>query len=351
MNNKMLVALIIIMIAIVGIGIYGYTAYANYSQKGTVTIYAASSLAGQMNATATKFKSEHPNVNVQIKYGGSSDLINQITTLNQSVDIMASADYGLISTQMMPKYASYNLQYARNQMVLAYTDKSKNSSQINGDNWYQILSQSNVTIGLADPNSAPAGYRGVMMIQLANTYYNNSTIFNNLIGQDTAITSTNNSTNYVISSPTSTNPTSKIVVRPAVGDLMPVLESGACDYALVYKSDAEQQASSGVKFVTLPNELQLSNTSYLSTYQNYKIIQNSGTNKSKNVTLTPIVYGITVLNNAPDKQLANEFLQLLLSPTGVNITQSNFQDPISPAIATNGSTNIPSIIQQYVTTT
>lgn len=348
MKKISLAVLVIIMVAVVGIGVYGYNAFVSSSENGTLTIYAASSLAGQMNATADEFKKTHPNVKVQIKYGGSSDLINQITTLNQSVDIMASADYGLIDKNLIPNYANWNLKYARNEMVIAYTDKSKNSSQINGDNWYKILSQNDVKFGIADPNSAPAGYRGVMMIQLANTHYNNSTIFSTLIGQNTAITSGQNGNKYTISSPTNLNPSSKVVVRPAVGDLMPVLESSAVDYVLVYKSDAEQQKSSGVKYVTLPDELKLASTTFESTYSNYKLTQFSGTNKSKNVTLSPIVYGITILTKAPNQQLATEFLQLLLSPQGVQITQNNFQDPITPAIPTNNSTNIPSALQLYL---
>ena len=346
--DKKIIILAIVIIAIIGIGVYGYSVYSADSTKGTVIIYAASSLAGQMNATAAQFEKEHPNVKVQIKYGGSSDLINQITSLNQSVDIMASADYGLIDKNLKPNDTSFNLKNGRNEMVIAYTDKSKNSSQINSTNWYQIFAQSNVKYGIADPNSAPAGYRGLMMIQLANSYYNNSTIFANLISNNSAVTETQNGTNQVINSPTNFNPTSKIVIRPAVGDLMPVLESGAVDYVLVYKSDAEQLNSSGVKFISLPPELALSNTTYESTYSHISINQFSGTNKTKNVHLTPIVYGITIMNNAPDKQLATDFLQLLLSPQGVQISENNFIEPITPAEATPNSTNIPSAINPYV---
>jgi molybdate/tungstate transport system substrate-binding protein len=129
---------------------------------------------------------------------------------------------------------------------------------------------------------------------------------------------------------------------------MPVLESGAVDYVLVYKSDAEQQKNAGVKYITLPDELKLTNTTFEPTYKNYMLIQFSGTNKTKNVTLTPIIYGITILTKAPNQKLAIEFMQLLLSPEGVQITQNNFQDPISPAIPTNTSTNIPSELQQYI---
>lgn len=349
MDNKKIAAIAIIIIAVVGIGVYGYTTYVSSSEKTVLTIYAASSLANQMNATAAKFEAEHPNVDVQIQNGGSSALIGQITQLNKSVDVMASADYGLIDKNMIPDYTSFNIEFARNEIVLAYTDKSQNSSQINSTNWYQILAQDDVSFGIADPNSAPAGYRGVMMIQLANSYYNDSTIFNNLIAENSAITSKANGTGYILSSPENLNPSSKLISRPAVGDLMPVLESDAVDYVIVYKSDAEQQASSGVKYMTLPEELSLSNTSYESTYKNYKLTQYSGTNKSKTVTLSPIVYGITVLNNAPQRDLAIEFVQLLLSPEGNTITEECFQEPIIPAVATNNSSNIPNALQQYIT--
>lgn len=348
MDKKTMAAIVIIIIAVVGVGIYGYSSYVASSESGTITIYAAASLAKQMNATAAEFKKQHPNVDVQIQYGGSSDLISQITQLNKSVDIMASADYGLIDKNLIPNYTSFNLEFARNELVIAYTNNSKNSSQINSTNWYEIMNQSDVKIGIADPNSAPAGYRGVMMMQLANNYYNNSNIFNDLIASNSAITSQANGTGYVISSPNNMNPTSKIVSRPAVSDLMPVLQSDSVDYVLVYKSDAEQQKSSGVKYVTLPAELGLSNTTYESTYKKYKLTQFSDTNKSKSITLTPIVYGITVLNNAPQRDLAIEFMQLLLSPEGNKITAANYQDPIVPTIATNGSTNIPQSLQQYV---
>jgi molybdate/tungstate transport system substrate-binding protein len=64
--------------------------------------------------------------------------------------------------------------------------------------------------------------------------------------------------------------------------------------------------------------------------------------------MQPIIYGITILNNAPDKQLAEEYVQLMLSSTGINITQSNYLIPITPAILTNVSTNLPSSLQSYV---
>ncbi|AEG17177.1 tungstate ABC transporter substrate-binding protein WtpA [Methanobacterium paludis] len=350
MDNKMLAVIIIIIIAVIGVGIYAYSTYSGSQEKGTITIYAADSLGQQLNATTAKFKSEHPNVDVQIHYSGSQAAIKQVTDLNKSADIMVSADYGLIDKQMIPNYTSFNLKYASNDLVIAYTDKSKNSSQINGTNWYQILSTSGVKFGFSDPNADPAGYRAVMMIQLADTYYNNSTIFNNLVANNSAITSQKNGTGYIISAPSSLNPSSNIMIRSDAAQLMPSLESGDIDYVITYKNIAEQQKSSGVKYMELPGELSLNNTNYTSDYNKISLTEFSGSNQSKVIKLSPIVYGITVLNNAPERQLAIEFVQLLLSPTGTQIIQDSFQNPISPAIATNDSSNIPSALQQYVKT-
>ncbi|HEY0196316.1 MAG TPA: tungstate ABC transporter substrate-binding protein WtpA [Methanobacterium sp.] len=348
-NNKTIAALVIIIIAVVAVGVYGYTSFVSTSESGTLTILAAASLSNSMNATAAEFKERHPNVDVQIQYGGSNDLISQITQLNKSADIMASADYGLIDSNLMPDYATWNLQYAKNEMVIAYTDSSTNSSEINGDNWYQILAQDDVSFGIADPNSAPAGYRAVMMIQLANGYYDNDTIFDDLIASNTAITSEENGTGYVISSPNNLDPSSKVQSRPNVRDTLTLLESNSVDYAFVYKSDA-QQAGGDIKYMELPDELKLSNTTFEPTYSAIQLIQFSDSNnQTKTVTLTPIVYGITILTNAPEKDLAIEFMQLLLSNEGVTISENNFLDPITPAIATSGSTDIPSQLNSYIT--
>lgn len=349
MNNKTIAAIVIIIIAIVAVGVYGYTAFVANSENGTLSIYAAASLSNSMNATAAEFEKKHPNVKVQIQYGGSNDLISQITQLNKTPDIMASADYGLIDKSLMPNYATWNLKYAKNELVIAYTDKSANASQINANNWYKILAQDNVKFGIADPNSAPAGYRAVMMMQLANSYYNNSTIFSDLIESNTAITSKANGTGYVISSPNSLDPTSKVLSRSNVRDTLTLLQSNSVDYVFVYKSDA-QQAGGDIKYMELPSELALSNTSYESTYKNIKLTQFSDvSNQTKTITLTPIVYGITILTNAPNKDLATEFMELLLSNEGVEISKNNYIDPITPAVATNGSTNIPDQLKPYIT--
>jgi molybdate/tungstate transport system substrate-binding protein len=352
MNNKAIAAMVIMVIAVVAIGVYGYTSFVSpTSQNGTLTIMAASSLSNSMNATAAEFEKRHPNVKVQIQYGGSGDLISQITQLNKKPDIMASADYGLIDKSLMPDFTTWNLKYAKNEMVIAYTDQSTNASQINADNWYQILAQDDVKFGIADPNSAPAGYRAVMMMQLANKHYNNDTIFETLIESNTAITSEANGTGFVINSPNNLAPTDKVTSRPNVRDTLTLLESGSVDYVFVYKSDA-QQAGGNIKYLELPDELKLSDTQFEPDYKTIQLIQFSdleGSNKTKTITLTPIVYGITILTDAAENDLAIEFMELLLSNEGNTISQDNFIDPLVPAVPTTDSAGIPNQLNQYIT--
>jgi molybdate/tungstate transport system substrate-binding protein len=349
MDKKIIAAIILIAIAIVGGGLYAFQSTSSQG-KTVLKIYHAGSLAGPMNATAAKFESEHPNVDVQLESYGSADAIKQVTDLNRSGDIVAVADYGLIDQRMIPKFADWNLEFAKNEMIIAYSNKSKYKDEINGQNWYQIFRRSDVKFGFSDPNADPSGYRSVMMIQLANSYYNDSNIFNDLISANTAITSQTNGSGYIVNAPPNLNPSSKVMIRPKEVDMMQAIESGNLDYLIIYKSVAEQHKGSGVKFVQLPEELNLKSTAYESKYNQIKLVQNSETNTSKSVTLSPIVYGITVLNNAPQKELAIEFVKLLIGPEGSQILISNFQEPITPAIATNDSKNIPDILKPLVKT-
>lgn len=347
MNNRIAVVIFaIVVIVIVGVGVYGYNAYSTYSQNGTVTIFAADSLPQYINGTNAKFHSEHPNINVQTTYAGSSALISQIINLNKTPDIMISANAQLIDSKLIPNYASYNIQFATNQLVIAYTNKSANASQINSNNWYQILSTPGVKYSFGDPNSDPAGSYSTMMLLLANSYYNNSSIFTNLVSSKSSITSAVvNGTNYTVNVPTNENPTNGLTIGPNDAAIVPLLQSNSIDYMITYKSIA---ASANLSYVTLPAELSLTNASYQSIYNNYQLKTFYGSSNSSTTKMGPIIYGVTILNNAPDKQLAQEYVQLMLSSSGMNVTQSSYLNPINPAILSSVSSNLPSILQPYV---
>jgi molybdate/tungstate transport system substrate-binding protein len=299
-------------------------------------IFHAGSLSVPMSELEEKFETLHPNVDVQREPAGSSASIKKITELNKQADILASADYTLIPTMMMPEYTNWYLAFAKNQIVIAYTDDSKYSSEIDQDNWYEILRRPDVTFGFSNPNDDPCGYRSVMVTQLSEAYYENENIFDDLMGNNTAIAMTLENGTYTAVIPASEYiepDTKKIMMRSMEVELSSALETGEIDYFYIYRSVAVQH---GFKFVELPQQIDLSSVDYADEYNKVRVQTANG-----NIVVgTPIVYGITIPNNAMQQELGIEFVKLLLSIDGQNVFIDNGQPPIVPAV-TNDAENVP----------
>jgi molybdate transport system substrate-binding protein len=61
------------------------------SLSGSITVFAAASLAKTFGTLVTKFEAEHPGVTVATSFAGSADLVAQITA-GAPADVFASAD-------------------------------------------------------------------------------------------------------------------------------------------------------------------------------------------------------------------------------------------------------------------
>ena len=299
-------------------------------------IFHAGSLSVPMAELEEKFETLHPNVDVQREPAGSSASIKKITELNKQADILASADYTLIPTMMIPEYTDWYLAFAKNQIVIAYTDDSKYSSEVNSDNWYEILRRPDVTFGFSNPNDDPCGYRSVMVTQLSEAYYNDESIFDDLMGDNTAIAMTFDNGTYTAVMPASEyiEPnTKKIMMRSMEVELSSALETGEIDYFYIYRSVAVQH---GFKFVELPPQIDLSSVENADKYNTVRVRTANG-----NIVVgTPIVYGITIPDNAMQPELGVEFIKLLLSTDGQNVFIDNGQPPIVPAV-TNDAEKVP----------
>jgi len=305
-------------------------------EEAILKIFHAGSLSVPMAELEEKFETLHPDVDVQREPAGSRACIQKITELNKQSDILASADYTLIPTMMMPEYTNWYLAFAKNQIVIAYTDDSKYSNEVNSDNWYDILRRPDVTFGFSNPNDDPCGYRSVMVTQLSEAHYGDESIFDDLMGDNTAIAMTFDNGTYTAVMPNSEyiEPnTKKIMMRSMEVELSSALEIGEIDYFYIYRSVAVQH---GFKFVELPPQIDLSSVDYADEYNTVRV----RTADDKIVVGTPIVYGITIPDNAMQPELGIEFVKLLLSTEGQNVFINNGQPPIVPAV-TNDAENVP----------
>ena len=274
--------------------------------SGKLTIYHAGSLSVPFDAIEKAFEAKYPGVDVVREAGGSTKMARLISDKGQKADIMASADFKVIDSNLIPNFADWNIRFASNQLVLCYTDSSRYAQEITSDNWYEILSKKDVVWGHSDPNLDPCGYRSLMVLQLAEKLYDKPGLSQQLID----------------------NRPEKNVV-PKAKELVKLLKDGHMDYAWEYLSVASQH---GLKYVTLDDHINLGNYKYDGFY---KLAQVDVTGKKPGTMITKTgqscTYGITMIKNAPNPEAAEAFLAFLLSPDhGLKTLKEMGQPPFIP---------------------
>jgi len=305
-----------------------------------ISVYHAGSLTIPLEKIKVGFDDQN-RVNLLLEPDGSVTSVKKITELGKEADLIAVADYNLISSMLFPNYTDWYIIFARNEMTLTYTNDSRYASNITSENWYEILAKPDVKWGFADPNQDPAGYRSLMVIQLAELTYNDSTIFENLVSANSAITSIYENGEYsIIAYLEDFAPnTEKLAIRAKSVDLVSMLQSGGLDYAFEYTSIAKQHS---LNYLNLSASENLGDIAYADQYSKVKVVRIDG-----NSTGSPIVYGLTIPNNAPQKDLAEKLVEYILSEEGQQIFLAKGQPPIVPAL-TNDIDRIPESLRSLV---
>lgn len=88
--------------------------------------------------------------------------------------------------------------------------------------------------------------------------------------------------------------------------------------------------------MNLPDEISLSDAAKDAYYRQHAVVvlPGLGTPRSARTISVPaehIAWGVTILKNAPNRDSAVKFLELLLSPVGTALLNENGPAPISPA--------------------
>ncbi|MFA5367344.1 MAG: tungstate ABC transporter substrate-binding protein WtpA [Dehalococcoidia bacterium] len=313
--------------------------------KTPLPVIVAGSFMVPIEELEAAFEQLHPDIDVQIEGHGSIQVIRQVTELDKEADVLIVADYSLIPMMMYnttvdgsgESYADWYISFATNSLGLAYTDTSIYSDEINRSNWYEILSRPEVTIGISDARVDSCGYRAFMACQLAEGYYNNSSIFESLFSEmfTWPVTVSFEDGVDVIRVPEILQPDSRrMALRGNSVYLLFLLDSGDIDYAFQYRSVAEQH---GYKFLELPAQIDLSSEDYAESYENVTVkmdFQRFGSVQPE-FAGEPIVYGVTIPNNAPYPDIAADFVSFLISAQGQAILTANDHPPIVPARADN----------------
>jgi molybdate/tungstate transport system substrate-binding protein len=274
-----------------------------------LTVFSAGSLARPLRALLDTFRLRNPGVDAALEVSGSLEAVRKLTDLGRTPDLLALADERLARELLLPAYADWYAAFAASAMVLAYTPVSTGADAIGPDDWWRVLLRPGVRTGRSDPALDPAGYRALIVGQLAERHYGRPGLAGRLAR--------------------AVHPGD---VRPKSADLLALLQSGELDYAWEYEAVARMH---GLRYVALPGAVSLGDSAHAADYER-AAVRVPGLRRGApavEVRGAPIVFVLTVPRAAAQRSLAERFAGLVLSPTGAAVLRAyGFRVPGWPLV-------------------
>ncbi|MFB6123373.1 MAG: extracellular solute-binding protein [Haloferacaceae archaeon] len=271
----------------------------------SMTIFHAGSLAPPFSAAEPKFEEEY-GVDVTREAKGSVASTQKIVQQGRSADVLGVSDFRLIRNRVLPDYGDWYAIFTTNSMSLQYREDSPGADEISRDNWWEVLSRDDVTIGHGDPAVDPGGYRAVMSQQLGKFEFEGEKLYDDSTFQKIRENST---------VPTGTET-----------KLKGQLQSGSLDYAFYYQSIS---STADMPYVDLQPQVDLSKATskYAEHYAKAKVDTDSGT-----FTGAPIAYGITVPSVAEHPGRGAQWVEYFATDPGRTILEEQGLVPVDPIV-------------------
>jgi molybdate/tungstate transport system substrate-binding protein len=254
----------------------------------TVVLFIAASLVKPLQPALDDYAARSHTV-IQVESGATLEHVRKITELHRTPDLLLLADADVFPRFLVPKYSSWFAEFARNRMVVAYTDRSRHAKDITAANWMKVLAGGDVEVGRTDPNLAPVGYRTLLMFDLAEKHYRMPGLARSLLAH-----------------------APEKNIRPNAAALAGLLAAGELDFIYDYQSVAE---SNGFRFIQLPPEIDLGDPDRAALYETVSV-RVRGTSPGSTTTFEgqPILYGATIPAAAPHPKAAQALYRHLTSP-------------------------------------
>ncbi|HET7456658.1 MAG TPA: extracellular solute-binding protein [Gemmatimonadaceae bacterium] len=292
----------------------GNAATAADGRASTIVVFNAGSLARPMRAALDRFAAREQ-VTVEQESAGSLETARKLTELGHVPDVVALADAEVFPQLLMPAQTTWYAEFARNRMVVAYTDRSKDAADVakGADGWWRVLTRPGIEVGRADPNLDPNGYRTLLVLQLAERHYRQPGLAARLLA----------------ASPDRD-------VRPKEADLVALLQAGELDYIWSYESLAQ---AAGLRYVTLPAEIDLGTPADSALYGVASVKVRGKTPRDTVVFRgQPIVYAFSIPRAAPHQALAERFAAFLVSDEGRRVLRDAKLDALDrPIVVGSGA--------------
>jgi len=271
--------------------------------RDTLVVFIAASLTKPMQPLLDTFvarASGGPAV-VQRESGGSLEHARKLTELHRIPDVIILADEEVFPQLLVPSQTRWYADFARNRMVVAFTDRSRHAAEIDSTNWTRVLARPDVQVGRCDPDVAPVGYRTILMLRLAARHARDPALAERLLAN-----------------------APRRNMRPNAAELAALLKAGELDYIYDYESVA---IANGFRFVHLPPEIDLSDARFASSYAAESLkVRGARPGDSTVVVGRPIFYAMSVPRMAPHPTAATRFTTLLLGDEGRRVLRARHID-------------------------
>ena len=229
-------------------------------EESALTVYAASSLTDAFGELKDNFEEENSGTEVRLNFAGSSTLLTQLEQ-GATADVLASADEARMDAAVSDGLAQSPQTFARNRLTVIVP--AGNPAGIES---YRDLARPGITLVLAQ-NEVPVAEYAKESLTKANAVYGgdfSERVLSNVASREADVKAAAN--------------------RVAVGD---------ADATIVYTSDATPDLRERVETIEIAEEL--------------------------NVVAT---YPITVLEGAQSPELAQQWVDLVLSDEGQRVLES-----------------------------
>ena len=281
--------------------------------RDTIVVYLAASLTRPFKTALDSFAARQSAV-IQQESGASLEHARKITELHRVPDLIALADREVFPQLLVPAHASWYADFARNRMVVAYTSRSRHATDVDSVSWTRILAGRDVQVGRPDPDVAPAGYRTILTMKLAERYYRAPGLAERLLQN-----------------------APRRNMRSNAAELAALLRLGDLDFIYDYESVA---IANGFRYVRLPPAIDLGEPSLASVYAQVAVrvrsvsTANSTTRTARidSVTINgePIVFALGVPRGAPHRPAGERLAAFLLSPEGRQMLRAEHLDALEP---------------------
>lgn len=330
--------IIIILIVAVGAGIYilsgtQSTHSTTSSNSGALILYSADAYVAEATALSSGFTNSTGVSVAPPKSGGSLTLGQEISQGNP-VSVFLSVSKTAVSKSVLNStFPGWAIAFASDQMALTYSSATNQSTSVaavitsyqeavssnttaSWFNFFSNITSGSVKVGISNPNSDPAGFRGWLVLQAAGYLYANNT-------------------NYFVNRMLSNNGN---ITAASAADLISPLQEGNIQFLFIYKSAGLAQK---LNIMQLPPQINFGSSEYSSLYAKFSYPTSSGVQTGGVIALF-----ISVPSDSTDPTDSLSFVSYVVKNAPSLLTQYGLAG-LSPAKLYNDS-DVPQPIQQLL---